>query len=86
MNALSYEDSITYEERVTRKLLILGLRNLHSNRLVACHRILAKEFAITDPEVARIKSAIQTWDSYGANADRRWLKPLVEMLFPAGPQ
>ena len=47
--------------------------------------IPAKDFEFTDPEVARIKAAIQTWDSYGANADRRWLQPLVETLFPAQP-
>ena len=41
----------------------------------------AKEFEFSDPEVARIKAAIQTWDSYGVNADRRWLQPLVEVLF-----
>ena len=46
----------------------------------------AKDFEFSDPEVARIKAAIQTWDSYGANADRRWLQPLVEMLFSAQPQ
>ena len=46
--------------------------------------IPAKEFEFSDPEVARIKAAIQTWDSYGANADRRWLQPLVETLFPTG--
>lgn len=41
----------------------------------------AKDFEFTDPEVARIKAAIQTWDSYGANADRRWLEPLVSAVF-----
>jgi hypothetical protein len=41
----------------------------------------AMEFEFSDPEVARIKAAIQTWDSYGANADRRWLQPLIETLF-----
>jgi hypothetical protein len=46
----------------------------------------AKDFEFSDPEVARIKAAIETWDSYGANADRRWLQPLVEMLFSAQPQ
>lgn len=46
----------------------------------------AKDFEFTDPEVARIKAAIETWDSYGANADRRWLQPLVEALFSAQPQ
>jgi hypothetical protein len=43
----------------------------------------AKEFEFSDPEVARIKAAIQTWDSYGVNTDRRWLEPLVAALFPA---
>jgi hypothetical protein len=44
--------------------------------------IPAKEFEFSDPEVARIRVAIQTWESYGAAADRRWLQPLVETLFP----
>jgi hypothetical protein len=44
--------------------------------------ISAKEFEFSDPEVARIKAALQTWDSYGAAADRRWLQPIVEALFP----
>jgi len=42
----------------------------------------AKEFEFSDQEIARIKAAIQTWDSYGVNADRRWLQPLVSALFP----
>jgi hypothetical protein len=45
--------------------------------------LAAKEFEFSDPEVVRIKAAIETWDSYGANADRRWLQPLVETLFHA---
>ena len=48
--------------------------------------LAAKDFEFSDPEVARIRAAIETWDSYGANADRRWLQPLVEMLFSAQPQ
>ena len=44
--------------------------------------IPAKDFEFTDPEVARIKAAIQTWDSYGVAADRRWLQPLILALFP----
>jgi hypothetical protein len=48
--------------------------------------IPAREFEFSDPEVARLKAAIQTWDSYGANADRRWLQPLVETLFSIEPQ
>jgi hypothetical protein len=42
--------------------------------------IPAKEFEFSDPEVARIKAAIQTWDSYGVNSDRRWLEPLLKSL------
>jgi hypothetical protein len=44
----------------------------------------AKEFGFSDPELARIKAAIETWHAYGANADRRWLEPLIGALFPAG--
>ena len=43
----------------------------------------AKDFEFSDPEVARIKAAIETWDAYGAAADRRWLEPLVDALLPA---
>jgi|SRR5579871_272615 len=43
--------------------------------------IPAKDFEFTEPEVTRIKAAVQTWNSYGANADRRWLQPLIEVLF-----
>jgi len=42
----------------------------------------AKEFQFSDPEAARIRSALQTWESYAASGDRRWLQPLVEALFP----
>ena len=43
--------------------------------------IPAKEFEFSDPEVARIKAAIQMWDSYGAAADRPWLEPILVSLF-----
>jgi hypothetical protein len=46
--------------------------------------IPAKDLEFTDPEVARLRAGIQTWDSYAANADRRWLQPIVEALFPTG--
>jgi len=46
----------------------------------------AKEFEFSDPEAARIKAAIQTWDSYGATADRKWLQPLLELLFSTAAQ
>lgn len=34
--------------------------------------LAAKDFEFLDPEVARIKATIETWDSCGANADRCW--------------
>jgi len=43
----------------------------------------AKEFEFSDPEVARIKVAIGAWDSYGVATDRRWLGPILEILFAA---
>ena len=46
----------------------------------------AKEFEFSDPEVARIKAAIQTWNSYGVSADRRWLQPMIELLLSDDPQ
>jgi hypothetical protein len=45
-----------------------------------------RQFELTEQELARMKVAIQTWDSYGVAADRRWLQPLVETLFSAEPQ
>ena len=45
--------------------------------------IPAKEFEFSDAEVGRIKTVLQMWDSYGAAADRRWLEPLLELLFAA---
>ncbi len=45
--------------------------------------IPSKEFGFTDGEIARIKASVETWDSYGANADRRWLEPLLSHLFTA---
>lgn len=42
-----------------------------------------KEFELTDSEVARIKAAIETWDSYGVKADRWWLEPLLAITYPS---
>ena len=42
----------------------------------------AREFEFSDPEAARIRTALQTWVSYSAGVDRLWLQPLVESLFP----
>ena len=38
------------------------------------------EFDLTDAEIARIKNALETWDAYGASADRRWLEPVLDAL------
>lgn len=43
----------------------------------------ARDFEFSDAEVVRIQVAIQTWDSYGAAADRRWLEPLLSWLAAA---
>ena len=40
-----------------------------------------RDFEFSDPEVARLKAAIQTWDDYGVSADRRWLEPLILAIF-----
>jgi len=48
--------------------------------------IPAREFEITDAEVARIKAAIETWSNYGVANDRQWLEPLVNGLFSADCQ
>lgn len=45
-----------------------------------------KKFEFSDSDVARIKAAIQAWDSYSANADRRWLQPLFSSLFSSEPE
>jgi hypothetical protein len=50
------------------------------------HPLPAREFEFSDAEVARIKAAIQTWESYGVNADRRWLEPLLDGFGPANIQ
>ena len=42
----------------------------------------AQEYEFSDREVARIRDAVQTWESYLASTDRRWLEPLVAFLFP----
>jgi hypothetical protein len=45
----------------------------------------AKEFEFSEAEVARIKGTLQTWDSYGVAADRKWLQPLLDLLFRDEP-
>jgi len=41
----------------------------------------AKDYEFTEPEIARVKAALEAWESYGANTDRRWLEPLLRSIF-----
>jgi len=43
-----------------------------------------REFELSDPDIARIKAVVRTWDSYNAGTDRAWLEPLLDMLFSPG--
>lgn len=45
--------------------------------------VARRDFELTDAELARVRAAIETWDSYGAAADRSWLEPLISALFPS---
>ena len=47
--------------------------------------IPAKDIEFSDPEIALIKAAIETWDAYGASADRRWLEPLINAIVLQDP-
>jgi hypothetical protein len=40
----------------------------------------AKEYEFTEAESARIRVTVETWDGYAANADRRWLEPVLIAL------
>jgi hypothetical protein len=36
-----------------------------------------REFELSDPEAARVRAALETWNAFAAGADRRWLEPLI---------
>lgn len=40
----------------------------------------ATEFEFTNAEAAHIRASVEAWHGYGANADRRWLEPLLRAL------
>lgn len=42
--------------------------------------IPTKSMVFSDAEIARIRAAIETWDSYAAASDRRWLEPLLRAI------
>ena len=37
----------------------------------------AREYEFSETETAKIKAAVESWHAYGADADRRWLEPLL---------
>ena len=41
-----------------------------------------RDFDLSETELNRTKIAIQNWESYGANPDRHWLEPILNVLFP----
>jgi hypothetical protein len=43
--------------------------------------ISPREFELTAAETARIRASIESWDQYSPSADRRWLEPLMTVLF-----
>jgi hypothetical protein len=44
-----------------------------------------KEIAFKDVEIIRIRVGTNMWDSFGVNADRRWLEPVATALFGDAP-
>ncbi|MCC6362148.1 MAG: hypothetical protein IT165_01410 [Bryobacterales bacterium] len=42
--------------------------------------IPAKEFEFSNAEIARMRTALQGWDRYGASSDRHWLEPLLNQV------
>lgn len=74
----------TDEERVVevKREMVAGQERVVWNPTLS---LPPKELEFSDPEVARIKAAIQMWVSYGVNADRRWLEPVIEALFSEAP-
>ena len=42
-----------------------------------------REIDFTEPEVDRIRAAVETWCRYGVSADRRWLEPLLQAIAQA---
>jgi hypothetical protein len=64
-----------------KREIVAGQERLLWNPVLS---IPAKEFEFSEAEIARIRAALQTWDSYGVAADRTWLAPLIDALFAAG--
>ena len=69
-----------------RKLLILRREIVAEQEHIlwnAARSIAARDFEFTDAEVASIKGALQTWESNGVAADRKWHSPQLASLFAA---
>lgn len=43
-------------------------------------------FEFAEIELARIKTALETWASYSVNIDRRWLEPLLDAIVKPEPK
>ena len=42
--------------------------------------IQSKNFEFNDAEIARIRTAIETWSAYAVGTDRQWLEPLISAV------
>ena len=45
-----------------------------------------KDFVLADTELARVKTALESWEGYGVDAERPWLESLLEMVFGRGEE
>lgn len=78
--ALQDKLALTPEEEKAIELkreLVAGQERVVWNPALA---IPPKQLDFTDTELARVRSAVETWASYGVTADRRWLEPLLACL------
>ncbi len=75
----------TYEEKAVelKREMVAGQERTIWNPALS---VPAREYEFSDVDVARMKAELSTWDSYGVNAGRRWLQPVVEALFSKAPQ
>ena len=75
--ALSPEEEKTIE---LRRECVAGQERIIWNPMLA---LQAKEFEFAESEAVRVRSALESWNSFGADVDRRWLQPLLWMLWEA---
>jgi hypothetical protein len=56
------------------------------SRSIFSDRAAATWLSTEIQEVAQIKDTIETWEAYAACADRRWLEPMVSVMFATARQ